>query len=410
MKLQYTARGEQPRRRLRRIALTVAALVPLAVMPFPGAGSVGALTSDEVAAEIIRVQNRADQTAQRWADAQQRSEELAAEIVAAETRVAEAAAQQTALDRQMAQVAVNRFTGAGGGAAPFFASDPATVLQRDVLRGVALDTGATDIDVVDAARADLEAERARLDRLRQENEQVIAVLDASRDQLDEQLVELADLRDRLKDEEVRRAYEARMAAERAAAEKAAAERAAQQAAAQSRAPSALTAQVAPRGGGAQGVRPSQASSDAPADSPEPPAPPAPSGPRIIGSGSWICPVQGPNAFGDTWGAARSGGRRHQGVDMMSPRGTPLVAVVAGTVLFKTNRLGGNAIWLTGVDGHKYYYAHLSAWEGSSRSVSAGEVIGYVGATGNTTANHLHFEIHPGGGAAINPYPTVRAHC
>lgn len=96
--------------------------------------------------------------------------------------------------------------------------------------------------------------------------------------------------------------------------------------------------------------------------------------------------------------------------MMSPFGTPLVAVVGGAATMKTNALGGNVVWLTGDDGNKYYYAHLSAWEGGTRSVSAGEVIGYVGATGNTTANHLHFEIHPGGGAAINPTPTARQYC
>ena len=124
----------------------------------------------------------------------------------------------------------------------------------------------------------------------------------------------------------------------------------------------------------------------------------------------ICPVAGPRAFADTWGAPRSGGRSHEGVDMMSPGGTPLVAAEAGFANFSTNRLGGNAIWLQGSSGTKYYYAHLSAWEGSSRAVSQGETIGYVGATGNTSANHLHFEVHPGGGRAVNPYPYVRNVC
>ena len=96
--------------------------------------------------------------------------------------------------------------------------------------------------------------------------------------------------------------------------------------------------------------------------------------------------------------------------MMSPGGTPLVAVESGTATFKTNRLGGNAVWITGASGTKYYYAHLSAWEGSSRRVSQGEVIGYIGKTGNTTVNHLHFEVHPGGGRAVNPYPYVRSSC
>ena len=96
--------------------------------------------------------------------------------------------------------------------------------------------------------------------------------------------------------------------------------------------------------------------------------------------------------------------------MMSPYGTPLVAVVAGFATMKTTNLGGNSISLAGDDGNGYFYAHLSSWEGPSRSVAAGEVIGYVGHTGDTTANHLHFEIHPGGGSAVDPYPTVRQYC
>lgn len=96
--------------------------------------------------------------------------------------------------------------------------------------------------------------------------------------------------------------------------------------------------------------------------------------------------------------------------MISPGGTPLVAVESGSVQFKQTRLGGNSVWLAGGSGTRYFYAHLSSFAGSSRSVSRGEVIGYVGATGNTTTNHLHFEVHPGGGRAVNPYPYVAAVC
>ena len=96
--------------------------------------------------------------------------------------------------------------------------------------------------------------------------------------------------------------------------------------------------------------------------------------------------------------------------MIAATGVPIIAVEAGIVRFSSNRLGGNAAWLTGNSGTKYYYAHLSSYVGSSGSVSRGQQIGRNGQTGNAGTPHLHFEVHPGGGRAVNPYPYVRAVC
>jgi peptidoglycan LD-endopeptidase LytH len=122
-----------------------------------------------------------------------------------------------------------------------------------------------------------------------------------------------------------------------------------------------------------------------------------------------CPILGDATYGDSWGDARSGGRRHEGVDMEAERGTPVLAVRDGDAEFKQSRLGGKSIWLITDTGERFFYAHLDAWEGSSRTVDAGEVIGYVGQTGNARGNHLHFETRLGD-TAVNPYPSVRASC
>jgi murein DD-endopeptidase MepM/ murein hydrolase activator NlpD len=138
---------------------------------------------------------------------------------------------------------------------------------------------------------------------------------------------------------------------------------------------------------------------------------APRTPIVVG-GSFICPVQGPVSFIDSFGSPRSGGRAHKGVDMLSPRGTPTVAPVSGTVSHRGNSLGGLSWHLNGDDGNYYYGTHLSAYanEGIGH-VQAGTVIGYVGDTGNAKGTpHLHFEIHPGHGAAVDPYSTVRKYC
>ena len=123
-----------------------------------------------------------------------------------------------------------------------------------------------------------------------------------------------------------------------------------------------------------------------------------------------CPVQGSVSFVDTWGAPRSGGRSHKGVDMFASIGTPVAAPVAGTVSHRSNGIGGRSYHLNGDDGNYYYGTHLSAY-GESGWVEAGTIIGYVGDDGNARGiPHLHFEIHPGGGSAVNPYPATRDAC
>ena len=147
--------------------------------------------------------------------------------------------------------------------------------------------------------------------------------------------------------------------------------------------------------------------DAPPPTQAPPSTPPPA------AGGMVCPVAGAVSFTDTYGSARSGGRSHKGVDMFAARGTPTVAVLAGSVFFQSDPLGGLAAYLQASDGNTYYYAHLNDYVGGARSVSVGEVIGHVGTTGTISAPpHLHFERRIGGpnGERVNPYPTVRPIC
>ncbi len=136
---------------------------------------------------------------------------------------------------------------------------------------------------------------------------------------------------------------------------------------------------------------------------------------VASTQGYVFPVLGAGiSYTDDYGAPRAGTGWHQGTDLFGPTGTPLVAVADG-VLSKVgvNTLGGNRLWLTDNQGNTYYYAHLSAFAPAAvdgARVRAGEVIGFLGNTGQaiTTPPHLHFEIHPGGGDGVNPYPYLLA--
>ncbi len=135
-----------------------------------------------------------------------------------------------------------------------------------------------------------------------------------------------------------------------------------------------------------------------------------------GGGSRTCPVDGYSRFSDTWGASRSGGRGHEGVDMLAARGTPVVAVESGSIRsLRDSTLGGITVWLNGDSGDVFYYAHLDAHApglSTGQSVTMGTTLGYVGTSGNAPEGvpHLHFEYHPGGGSARDPYPLAKSLC
>ena len=137
---------------------------------------------------------------------------------------------------------------------------------------------------------------------------------------------------------------------------------------------------------------------------------------------FVFPVFGPVSFGDSFGAPRADvqGGWHHGEDIFAPLGAPILAVTSGTLYsIGWNRIGGYRLWLRSRAGDEFYYAHLSAYSPlavEGNQVSAGDVIGFVGNTGDADGGspHLHFEIHPaamvplGYDGVIAPYPFLLA--
>ena len=136
-----------------------------------------------------------------------------------------------------------------------------------------------------------------------------------------------------------------------------------------------------------------------------------------GAGGGICPVKGPVLIGQGWGASRDGGRRrHQGIDLLAPTGTPLVAVASGHITRLSNQdrgRGGISLWLRDRRGTAYYYAHNQHnLVHLGQQIQAGQQIARVGATGNAKGGppHLHFQLHPNGGRPVSPDAVVRRWC
>lgn len=324
----------------------------------------------DTAAELARVRARR-------AELQQRLDQAAAELAALETRLAEVDARTEALAAEEAGLEAEL-----DAAAQRIATRVRTLYKRahHVDPVAALLTGSSPSDAVDRAttvrhlvvgdRASTEIAAAARRRLTA----VVSQLEAERHQAEELRAAQAEVVGRLtQDLAEAQTLERRLAAQRRA--ELAAERA--------RAAAAAAAAAAARRA------------------------------EVRAAGGYACPVAKPHSFTDTWGAPRSGGRRHQGTDILAPRGAHVYAVVGGVVdIRRPGPLSGNWLILRGVDGTHYYYVHLQGFAvADGARVDAGTLIAYNGDTGNARGTpHVHFEQHPGGGAPINPYPLLVRLC
>lgn len=356
------ARGGPHRR---RSVLGAAAALALALVITMGAAApAGADPLDEAKARVVAAQQAADAAAVEYEAAIERYEEVTAQIATLQAKIAankeEAARLQVIAERR----AVEAYTGHGSMTEDpvLTTEDPLDVLRREKLLARTKRREDNAIHRLARINQELDDQRAKLEEHQAEQARALQVAEAEQAQVQAQLGEAQVALDAL-EEYLRQVEEAQRARDIAAS---------------------VARSASNRAGGGSGAG---------------------------AVGGIVCPIRGAVSFIDSWGHPRHQGR-HEGVDLMSPRGTPNVAVVSGSVTFRAGGTSGNGAYLSGDDGNLYYYFHLDSYEGGPRQVAQGDVIGYVGNTGDAryTATHTHFEIHPGHGPAVNPYPSVRAVC
>ena len=429
------SRGILPRRPSLLTALVVAHAIVLVAVLLPGVGwaPAHAQSSDELREEQEAIEAQLDQAREAEAGVGAELEQAEADRVEAEGALAEATAEVDALlseieqveDRQAALVAevADLDLEAATTRESLDAQIRSLYIQHNAADSfiIALNARAADdvgvrshyleaLSRTDRARletlgnvtATLEARRADLDRVTAELDELRVAAEDAQAQLDRELYVAAgieaEVAQQLADAEAaarRLAAEADAAADAVAAaeQREAAEAAAREAARRAEEAAAAAAAAAAEASASAGGGATQAPVD---------------------TGGKACPQDNPRSFTDTWGAPRSGGRRHQGTDVFGTRGGNVFAIVDGTVAFtRTGGISGLFLGLQGDDGNLYYYIHLQDFVASAgQRVSAGQLIGHNGDTGNArgTTPHIHFELHPGGGAAVNPYPLLRAVC
>lgn len=387
---------------MKRLARNLAALVVIAVAA-PAIAEVTDEDIDRARQEVNRMvadsQELGDAVQEAWA----RQVELEDEIADLKSSIEFAQVQLAKTEQRLEEVAVELYMGSTSLASLSVlinASDDEFGAGLEYLREV----GGVDDSVINQLRIfrrELDAQTSRLAEASDEQEIVTAELEVMAVQLQEELIAAQSVYDELVAQQQREEEERRRQEEEE-------RRRQEEAARQATSTTSTTSSQTPTTTGDSSTTTTgdggNATSTTTTTTTTPPS-----------SGNGTCPVAGAVSFSDTWGAPRSGNRRHQGVDMIAARGTPLAAIYEGTIKRISNSsLGGKSIWLKANNGDEFYYAHMDDFGSISvgQHVPQGYIVGYNGSTGNAPSwlPHLHFEFHPGGGGAVNPYPLVRSVC